>query len=80
MREGRGEQSPLPFFRAAREPCPANMCPDDGFDDANALDDCGCPDWYHITIHANENPASLVIYEVEGYLTGGNLQMHSSLD
>ncbi|MCH7839788.1 MAG: hypothetical protein IID38_06085 [Planctomycetes bacterium] len=59
---------------------PASRCPDNGFDGANALDDCGCPDWYHIAIHANEDPASPVIYEVDGYITGGNLQMHSSLD
>lgn len=59
---------------------PASKCPDDGFDGANALDDCGCPDWYHIAIHANEDPTSPVIYEVDGYITGGNLQMHNSLD
>jgi hypothetical protein len=37
---------------------------------------CDCPDFYTIRIHATEDPASDVIYEVGGYLNGGNLQIH----
>lgn len=40
------------------------------------LADCDCPDFYHIRIHATEDPGSPVAYEVFGYITGGNLQIH----
>jgi len=57
---------------------PADGCPVDGFEGVSA--DCDCPDYYHITIHENADPASPVIYNVRGYIRSGNLQMHSSLD
>ena len=57
---------------------PAAGCPADGFEGAEA--DCGCPDYYHITIHETSDPGSSVIYDVRGYIRGGNLQMHSTLD
>ncbi len=54
-------------------------CPAEG--SAGGLANCGCPDFYHITIYAGvEAGADLnktdVIYEVYGYLDGGNLQLH----
>ena len=57
---------------------PAPGCPPDGSEDAVA--DCSCPDYYHITIHETSDPGSPVIYDVRGYIRGGNLQMHSNLD
>lgn len=40
---------------------------------------CGCPDFYSIRIHATEDPGSQVIYEVSGYINGGNLQIHPAI-
>ncbi|OPY77221.1 MAG: hypothetical protein A4E65_02819 [Syntrophorhabdus sp. PtaU1.Bin153] len=40
------------------------------------LADCGCSDFYRIRIRANADPASAVVYEAYGYLTGGNFQIH----
>ena len=53
-----------------------NGCPDQGFDNASSPDDCGCPDWYEIHIW---NGAGFS-YDVEGYIRGGNLQMHDCKD
>jgi|GEM_PF-5131648 len=53
---------------------PADTCPPEG--SAGALADCDCPDFYHITIYATDDPGSDVIYEVWGYIIGGNLQIH----
>jgi hypothetical protein len=53
-------------------------CPPDGFEGVEA--DCGCPDYYHFTIHETADSGSPVIYDVRGYITHGNLQMHASLD
>ncbi len=55
-----------------------NNCPSDGFglNGSVELVDCGCPDFYRITIHATTDPASPVIYQVFGYPQGGNLQIH----
>lgn len=50
-----------------------------------ALADCDCPDFYRITIYDGVDAATLassgpnktdVIYEVYGYVDGGNLQIH----
>ena len=41
---------------------------------AGGTANCDCPDFYHITIYNEAGTA--VIYEVYGYVTGGNLQMH----
>ena len=49
-------------------------CPDEGH--AGSLADCGCADFYRITIYAGMDATSDVIYEVFGYITGGNLQIH----
>lgn len=35
-----------------------------------------CPDVYQIRIHAGEDASSPVMYEVRGFLTGGNIQIH----
>lgn len=40
---------------------------------------CDCPDFYHITIHAGPTPDTEVIYEVFGFLRGGNFQMHDAI-
>jgi len=53
---------------------PSDICPPEG--SAGALAECDCPDFYEITIHANMDPSSAVIYHVYGYITGGNLQIH----
>lgn len=53
---------------------PADICPPGG--SHGELADCECPDFYHIRIHENSDPGSPVIYEVFGYITGGNLQIH----
>jgi len=51
-------------------------CPDQGF---GALGvgpvDCDCPDFYRITIYADYTETT-VIYQVYGYIKGGNLQIH----
>ncbi len=62
-----------------KQPPPASTCPEEG--SAGAVADCDCPDFYRITIYegvpAGQTPtASVVIYEVYGYITGGNLQIH----
>jgi uncharacterized repeat protein (TIGR01451 family) len=38
--------------------------------------DCECPDFYRFRIHATIDPDSIVLYEVFGYLDGGNFQIH----
>jgi len=37
---------------------------------------CACGDYYTITIHAGPTSDTEVIYHVEGYIRGGNLQIH----
>ncbi len=56
------------------QPRAGRDCPRIG--SAGFLADCACPDFYHLRIHATAAPASAVVYEVWGYLTGGNLQIH----
>lgn len=62
-------------------------CPSDGFGEKSTtpLADCTCPDYYRITIYDGVSPETLatsgpnkvdVIYEVYGYIDGGNLQIH----
>jgi hypothetical protein len=60
--------------KAGKVDPPADTCPPEG--SAGLLADCDCPDFYVITIHANEDPTSDIIYQVGGYITGGNLQIH----
>jgi hypothetical protein len=38
--------------------------------------DCSCGDFYGIRIYAGEDDTTEIIYEVYGYITGGNLQIH----
>jgi hypothetical protein len=42
---------------------------------------CGenCPDYYYIEIHATADPASEIIYKTEGFIDGGNLQIHPAI-
>ncbi len=60
--------------RSGKQNPPTATCSPDG--SAGDLADCDCPDFYHIRIHATSDPASAVIYDVFGYVTGGNLQIH----
>ena len=72
------------------------LCPPNGFGEKGdqALANCGCSDFYRITIYDGVNAADVVkdpdgsidpsklnrtdvIYEVWGYIDGGNLQIHS---
>jgi hypothetical protein len=57
---------------------PEELCDPDGFgrNSSTALADCDCPDFYRIKIYAGPTDASAVIYEVRGYLRGGNFQIH----
>ena len=57
-------------------------CPPEGH--AGEIADCDCPDFYRITIYkgvaAGETPNKTdVVYEVFGYVDGGNLQIHPPL-
>ncbi len=60
--------------RTGTQEDPPPECPPEG--SAGELADCGCPDFYAITIHATTDPGSDVIYRVFGYILGGNLQIH----
>ena len=57
---------------------PASYCPVGGSPDA--LANCDCPDFYTITIHNDTTPTSAIIYQVGGYITGGNLQIHPPIN
>lgn len=52
-------------------------CPDQGFGlhGGAPFVDCDCFDFYRITIYADVT-ATTVIYQVYGYIKGGNLQIH----
>ena len=65
----------------------AAECPSSGFGEkgAKVLANCDCPDYYRITIYDGVDGATLkasgpnktnIIYEVFGYIDGGNLQIH----
>ena len=64
--------------KGGKQEPPAAFCPPQG--SPGELADCDCPDFYRIRIYENMDPTSDLIYEVFGYLTGGNLQIHPSLD
>lgn len=72
------------------------LCPENGFGEKGdqALANCGCSDYYRITIYDGVSASNVVknadgsidlnqmnrvdvIYEVQGYIEGGNLQLHS---
>lgn len=62
-----------------RQKHPGPECPDGG--SSGGLAPCSCPDFYRITIYKEflpgEGPNTTdVIYTVEGYIDGGNLQIH----
>lgn len=40
------------------------------------LADCECPDFYRIRIYTGPTDASSIMYEVYGYIDGGNFQIH----
>jgi|GEM_PF-1463120 len=40
------------------------------------LADCGCPDFYRIRIYEGMDDSSNIMYEVYGYIDGGNFQIH----
>jgi hypothetical protein len=57
-------------------------CPDEGSPGESAA--CSCPDFYRITIYEAFQPGDApnmtdVIYDVYGYIDGGNLQIHPAL-
>lgn len=66
------------------EDLPPQECPPEG--SSGDLADCDCPDFYHIVIYQgfypqNELPnMNDVIYEVYGYVNGGNLQIHPPIE
>lgn len=60
--------------RSGKQPPAGDQCPVGG--SYGLLADCDCPDFYRLTVHATTDPASAVIYEVFGYIDGGNLQIH----
>jgi hypothetical protein len=55
-------------------------CPENGFgvngEPGDGDEKCDCPDFYRIKIYAGPTNLSDVIYEVYGYVDGGNLQIH----
>ena len=55
-------------------------CPEMGFgingEPGDGFEKCDCPDFYRIKIYAGPSNLSDVIYEVYGYVNGGNLQIH----
>jgi hypothetical protein len=57
---------------------PTSLCPADGFGlhGSQPLGVCECPDFYRIRIYATSSPSSEIIYEAEGYIAGGNFQIH----
>jgi hypothetical protein len=62
----------------------SEACPLQG--SAGGIANCDCPDFYHITIYAGFDPQTEsanfndVIYEVFGYINGGNLQIHPPIE
>jgi len=65
--------------RSGRQDPPGDECSPVGHEGTEAP--CSCPDFYRITIYEGVlDPATPnktdIIYEVYGYLTGGNLQIH----
>jgi len=52
----------------------SDECQDGGH--AGEVADCGCPDFYRMTIHVDADPNSDVMYEVYGYARTGNYQIH----
>lgn len=74
---GKGRKGRQPNENGCLEGGHASLLVDD-------FGDCGCPDYYEIKIYCDVDNAGVVenvmVYEHSGYITAGNLQMHSSLD
>jgi hypothetical protein len=60
--------------KSGKQPRPSDLCPEEGSE--GELASCDCPDFYRIRIYAGMDDTSAVIYEVSGYIRGGNLQIH----
>jgi hypothetical protein len=70
---GKGKKGQQPGDNGCLEGGHAGLLVDD-------FGDCGCPDFYEIRISCEVNGAMEEVYVHTGYITAGNLQMHSSLD
>jgi hypothetical protein len=57
---------------------PADQCDPMGYgrNGGTELADCECPDFYRIRIYQGPTDASPIMYEVYGYIDGGNFQIH----
>ncbi len=57
---------------------PSPQCDPAGFgrNGGTPLADCGCPDFYRIRIYRGPTDQSTILYEVYGYIDGGNFQIH----
>jgi hypothetical protein len=64
--------------KAGKVDPPAETCDPMGFgrNGGTELADCECPDFYRITIHQGSSESSPILYEVYGYIDGGNFQIH----
>ncbi len=47
-----------------------------GLNGGTELADCDCPDFYRIRIYEGIDDSSNIMYEVYGYIDGGNFQIH----
>lgn len=56
--------------------CPGTGSGTDAFSEIFNSADCDCPDFYRIRIYADVTGTGDPVYEVYGYLTGGNFQIH----
>jgi hypothetical protein len=70
---GKGKKGLQPNDNGCREGGHAGLLVDD-------FGDCGCPDFYEIQIFCDTGDGMELVYVHSGYVTAGNLQMHSSLD
>ena len=69
--------------RNGRQDPPDSECPESG--SSGGVAPCSCPDFYRITIYKEFLPGEPpntadAIYEVDGYITGGNLQIHPPIN
>lgn len=64
--------------KAGKVDPPALQCDPMGFgrNGGTNLADCACPDFYRIRIHTGPTDVSPIMYEVYGYIDGGNFQIH----
>ena len=64
--------------KSGKQDPPGGQCNPDGFglNSSIELGDCDCPDYYRIQIWDGPDDSGSVIYEVQGYIRGGNFQIH----